>query len=343
MRFVDEAQISVRSGKGGDGCVAFRRERFIPKGGPSGGDGGKGGDVLLRADERLLTLQDFRLKRSYNARNGQPGMGKDRYGKNADDLIIDVPVGTLAYEVHEDGSETLLADLIRHGQDELICRGGRGGRGNIHFKTPTRQTPRFAEPGKPAEEKRIRLELKILADVGIVGLPNAGKSTFITAVSQARPKIASYPFTTLSPNLGVVEREDGRRLVLADIPGLIEGASQGAGLGHNFLKHVERTRLLLHLASVEDVRPERPMEAFTLIDEELARYDQTLAGKPQIRALNKSDLLDEEAETALRSALDGLPDPVHLISTLQGSGVAELMELVWKACRELDEDAPEEE
>jgi GTP-binding protein len=343
MRFVDEALITVRSGKGGDGCVAFRRERFIPKGGPSGGDGGKGGDVLLHADERLLTLQDFRLQRTYNARNGQPGMGKDRYGKNADDLVIEAPVGTLAYEIHADGSETLLADLVKNKQEALLCRGGRGGRGNLHFKTPTRQTPRFAEPGKPGEEKRIRLELKILADVGLVGLPNAGKSTFITAVSQARPKIASYPFTTLRPNLGVVEREDGRRLALADIPGLIEGASQGAGLGHDFLKHVERTRLLLHLSSVEDIDLERPLEAFTLIDEELARYDQTLAAKPQIRALNKSDLLDEAAETALRSALDSLPDPVYLISALQGRGVDELMELVWKAYESLDEDAPEEE
>jgi GTP-binding protein len=325
MRFVDEAVITARSGKGGNGCVSFRRERFIPKGGPDGGDGGKGGDVILRAEERLLTLQDFKLQRVYEAKNGQPGMGKDRYGAAADDLVVDAPPGTLVFEVREDGGESLLADLTEPGQSVVVCKGGRGGRGNIHFKSSTRQAPRIAEDGKPGEEKRLRLELKILADVGLAGLPNAGKSTFLGAVSRAQPKIGSYPFTTLTPNLGVTEDEHGRRLVLADIPGLIEGASQGAGLGHDFLKHVERTRLLLHLASVEDVDLDSPWDAFELIDEELARYDPQLAGKPQVRALNKIDLLGAQELERLEAALEQAPHPVLLVSAKEGEGVEELM------------------
>ncbi|MFW5837219.1 MAG: Obg family GTPase CgtA, partial [Desulfovibrionaceae bacterium] len=308
-----------------------------------GGDGGKGGDVTLRAEERLLTLQDFRLKRLYEARNGQPGMGKDRYGAAAEDLVVDVPLGTMVHQVGEDGSLTLLADLTEPGQTVIVCRGGRGGRGNIHFKSSTRQAPRIAEDGKPGEEKRLRLELKILADVGIVGLPNAGKSTFISAVSRARPKIANYPFTTLTPQLGVVEDDQGRRLVLADIPGLIEGASQGAGLGHDFLKHVERTRLLLHLASVEDVDLDNPLEAFGLIDEELARFDAQLARKPQIRALNKIDLLAPDQLEALQARLAEQDPAVRLISARHGQGLEEIMDLVRLACDELDAGREDDE
>ncbi|NMC49747.1 MAG: GTPase ObgE, partial [Desulfovibrio sp.] len=249
MRFVDEAVITARSGKGGAGCVSFRREKFIPMGGPDGGDGGKGGDVVFQASDNLLTLYDLRLKRVYEAKNGKGGMGRQRFGPAASDLVVHVPTGTQIFDIAEDGTQTLAADLIRDGQSFVACKGGRGGKGNMHFASATMRAPRFAQPGEPGEEKRLRLELKVLADVGIIGLPNAGKSTFIAAVSHAKPKIAPYPFTTLAPNLGVIEDDQGRRIVLADIPGLIEGAHQGQGLGHRFLKHVERTRVLLHLMS----------------------------------------------------------------------------------------------
>lgn len=246
MRFVDEAIISVKAGNGGHGCVSFRREKYIPKGGPNGGDGGDGGNVIARADPRLLSLYDFRLKRRYEAQNGQPGMGGQCYGKKGSDLILNLPVGTLLFVRNEDGEE-LLADLNEPEAEFVIARGGRGGKGNEHFKSSTMRAPRFAQPGEPGEEFSIRLELKMLADAGIIGLPNAGKSTFITRVSAARPKIADYPFTTLVPNLGVMMDDmDDRRLVLADIPGLIEGAHLGQGLGHRFLKHIERTRFLIH-------------------------------------------------------------------------------------------------
>ncbi|MEF2145529.1 MAG: GTPase ObgE [Desulfovibrionaceae bacterium] len=348
MRFVDEAIITVRSGKGGHGCASFRREKYIPRGGPDGGDGGRGGDVILRASERLMTLYDFRLKRLYEARNGQPGMGKARYGKAAEDRIVELPVGTLVYEIIEneqgEQAERLVADLLEDGQEVRICKGGDGGRGNIHFKTSTNRAPRRSEEGFPGEEKRLRLELKYLADVGLLGLPNAGKSTFISTISAARPKIAAYPFTTLVPNLGVIEDEIGRRMVIADIPGLIEGASEGMGLGHTFLKHVERTRFLVHLLSCEDVsrgESEDPFAGFAMIDEELARFDPAMAQKKQIRVISKIDLLDEEQLANLRQQAEEAGLDLHFISSQRGDGVEELQELLWNRLLEMAEAAAE--
>ena len=330
MRFIDEAKILVRSGKGGNGCVSFRREKYIPKGGPDGGDGGKGGDVYLRARSKLLTLYDFRHKRVYEAQNGQPGMGKQRYGRSGDDLIIDVPVGTLVYEILEDGREKLLVDLVQDGQMFLVAKGGRGGKGNVHFKSSTMRTPRFAQPGEEGEEKTIRLELKIIADVGLVGLPNAGKSTFISRISAARPKIASYPFTTLTPNLGVVEDDFGRRMVVADIPGLIEGAHKGHGLGDRFLKHVERTRFLVHILSVEDVSLDNIFSGFELINNELGKSSPVLAQKEQILVLNKIDLLKDEDLSKIQESLSSYKQKVFLISALTGKGVEQLLKAMWQ-------------
>ena len=330
MRFIDEAKILVRSGKGGNGCVSFRREKYIPKGGPDGGDGGKGGDVYLRASSKLLTLYDFRHKRVHEAQNGQPGMGKQRYGRSGDDLIIDVPVGTLVYEVLEDGRERLLVDLVQDGQIFLVAKGGRGGKGNVHFKSSTMRTPRFAQPGEEGEEKTIRLELKIIADVGLVGLPNAGKSTFISRISAARHKIASYPFTTLTPNLGVVEDDFGRRMVVADIPGLIEGAHKGHGLGDRFLKHVERTRFLVHILSVEDVSLGNIFSGFELINNELGKSSPVLAQKEQILVLNKIDLLKDEDLSKIQESLSSYKQKVFLISALTGKGVEQLLKAMWQ-------------
>ena len=330
MRFIDEAKILVRSGKGGNGCVSFRREKYIPKGGPDGGDGGKGGDVYLRASSKLLTLYDFRHKRVHEAQNGQPGMGKQRYGRSGDDLIIDVPVGTLVYEILEEGREKLLVDLVQDGQMFLVAKGGRGGKGNVHFKSSTMRTPRFAQPGEEGEEKTIRLELKIIADVGLVGLPNAGKSTFISRISAARPKIASYPFTTLTPNLGVVEDDFGRRMVVADIPGLIEGAHKGHGLGDRFLKHVERTRFLVHILSVEDVSLDNIFSGFELINNELGKSSPDLAQKEQILVLNKIDLLKDEDLSKIQESLSSYKQKVFLISALSGKGVDQLLKAMWQ-------------
>jgi GTP-binding protein len=330
MRFIDEAKILVRSGKGGNGCVSFRREKYIPKGGPDGGDGGKGGDVYLRASSKLLTLYDFRHKRVHEAQNGQPGMGKQRYGRSGDDLIIDVPVGTLVYEILEEGREKLLVDLVQDGQMFLVAKGGRGGKGNVHFKSSTMRTPRFAQPGEEGEEKTIRLELKIIADVGLVGLPNAGKSTFISRISAARPKIASYPFTTLTPNLGVVEDDFGRRMVVADIPGLIEGAHKGHGLGDRFLKHVERTRFLVHILSVEDVSLDNIFSGFELINNELGKSSPVLAQKEQILVLNKIDLLKDEDLSKIQESLSSYKQKVFLISALTGKGVEQLLKAMWQ-------------
>ncbi len=322
----------VKAGNGGRGCVSFRREKFVPKGGPDGGDGGKGGDVIFRAEPRLLTLYDFRLKRRYEARNGQHGMGSQRYGRAADDLFVDVPVGTLLFELQADGSEKLIADLSEPGHEQVVAKGGRGGKGNLHFKSSTMRAPRFAQPGEEGEERTLRMELKILADVGLLGLPNAGKSTFIAAVSAARPKIAPYPFTTLVPNLGVIEDEKGRQLIIADIPGLIEGASQGQGLGHRFLKHVERTRFLVHILSVEEVHleDENPLVGFDLLDEELAAYDPELGRKPQILVLNKLDLWSEEQVQALKRVVEARGEKVFLVSALRGDGLEELLDEIWR-------------
>src|ERR1700730_5408867 len=287
MKFLDEAKVYVRSGDGGNGCVSFRREKFIEFGGPNGGDGGKGGDVIVQAVDGLNTLIDYRYQQHFKAKNGGGGMGKDRHGANGDDIVLKVPAGTQVYE--EDG-ETLLADLTDVGQRAVVARGGKGGFGNAHFKSSTNRAPRHANPGQPGEELTIRLRLKLIADAGIVGLPNAAKSTFLAAVSAAKPKIADYPFTTLHPQLGVVEI-DGREFVLADIPGLIEGAHEGLGLGDRFLGHVERCRVLLHLV---DGAGEHAGEAYKIVRGELEAYGEGLADKPEIVALNKADALTPE-------------------------------------------------
>ncbi len=342
MRFVDEAQISVKAGKGGHGCVSFRREKFIPRGGPDGGDGGDGGSVVLKADGRLLSLYDFRLRRHYEAQNGQPGMGSQCCGKKGETLVLHLPVGTLVYARTEDGGEQVVADLTDPAAEVVVAKGGRGGLGNEHFKTSTMRAPRFAQPGEPGEEFDLRLELKILADVGIIGLPNAGKSTFISRVSAARPKIAAYPFTTLTPNLGVMidEVDPEIRMVLADIPGLIEGASAGQGLGTRFLKHVERTRFLLHILSIEDVDDAQPWAGFDLINEELRTFDDELAARTQVEVINKIDLADDErvAELKARAAREGRA--IFFISAQEGTGLDELKEKLWAMRQELDRHEP---
>jgi len=319
MKFLDEAKVYIRSGDGGNGCVSFRREKFIEFGGPNGGDGGKGGDVIAQAVEGLNTLIDYRYQQHFTAKNGGAGMGKDRHGANGADAVLKVPVGTQIYE--EDG-ETLLADLTEPGQTAALARGGNGGFGNAHFKTSTNRAPRRANPGQPGEELTIRLRLKLIADAGIVGLPNAGKSTFLAAVSAAKPKIADYPFTTLTPQLGVVEI-DGREFVLADIPGLIEGAHEGVGLGDRFLGHVERCRVLLH---VVDGTTDDAAAAYKIVRAELAAYGHGLADKPEIVVLSKADALSAEASkrqlARLKRAAKRSP---LLVSAVSGQGVADTL------------------
>ncbi len=325
MKFLDEAKVYIRSGDGGNGCVSFRREKFIEFGGPNGGDGGKGGDVIAQAVEGLNTLIDYRYQQHFKAKNGRAGMGKDRHGANGGDIVMKVPAGTQIYE--EDG-ETLVADLTEVGQRAVLARGGNGGFGNAHFKTSTNRAPRHANPGQPGEERTIRLRLKLIADAGIVGLPNAGKSTLLAAVSAARPKIADYPFTTLHPQLGVVE-SDGREFVLADIPGLIEGAHEGAGLGDRFLGHIERCRVLLHLV---DGTGEHAGEAYKTVRGELEAYGHGLADKPEIVALNKADALTpeqlEQQTARLKRASKQTP---HVVSAVTGAGVPDLMRASIKA------------
>lgn len=291
MRFVDEASIRVTAGNGGHGCVSFRREKYIPKGGPDGGDGGDGGDVWLEGDSGLNTLADFRHARHFKAKNGQPGAGRQRTGKSADDVTVRVPLGTIVRNVETD---ELIGEVLDHGQRLLVARGGHGGKGNIHFKSSTNRTPRQSTPGTPGEERGLHLELKVLADVGLLGFPNAGKSTLISTVSGARPKVADYPFTTLHPNLGVVSLEPGRSFVIADIPGLIEGAAEGAGLGIQFLKHLQRTGLLLHLVEIAPVDGSDPAEQVRALERELARFSDELAGRERWLVLTKIDQLDDE-------------------------------------------------
>jgi GTPase len=330
MHFIDEAQIYVKAGDGGNGCVAFRREAHVPRGGPSGGDGGNGGDVVLVTDPQLSTLLDFKYKRHYDAERGEDGRGKDQYGRAGEDLELRVPVGTVVTDV--DTGE-LVADLSEPGTRVVLCAGGRGGRGNMHFATPWNQAPRTAEPGTPGEERTVRLELKLLADVGLLGYPSVGKSTLISRISRARPKIADYPFTTLVPNLGVVRLSDERTLVVADIPGLIEGAAEGAGLGHRFLRHVERTRVLVHLLEAHDMTgPDRePLRDFDVINAELAQYAPELADKPQIVVLNKLDLpATREAAPELAARLAERGIALHAISAVTGEGLGELLELLWQ-------------
>src|SRR5438105_2240859 len=315
MKFLDEAKVYIRSGDGGNGCVSFRREKFIEFGGPNGGDGGKGGDAVTAAVDGLNTRIDYRYQQHFKAKNGRAGMGKDRHGANGEEIVIKVPVGTQIYE--EDG-ETLVADLTKLGQRAVLAKGGNGGFGNAHFKTSTNRAPRHANPGQPGEERTIRLRLKLIADAGIVGLPNAGKSTFLAAVSAAKPKIADYPFTTLHPQLGVVE-SDGRGFVLADIPGLIEGAHEGAGLGDRFLGHVERCRVLLHLV---DGTGEDAGAAYRTVRHELDAYGHDLAEKPEVIAVNKADALTAEElnEQAARVKRAARRAPL-ILSAVSGQGV----------------------
>jgi len=334
MKFVDEAEIFVKGGRGGDGCVSFRREKYVPRGGPDGGDGGRGGDVWIQAKENLLTLYDLRLKRRYEAQNGRPGQGKQKNGKKGEDLYIYVPVGTLVFEVKEDGEKIFIADLDSKDKAILVAKGGKGGRGNIHFKSPVMRAPRIAEPGEEGEEKHLKLELKMIADVGLIGLPNAGKSTFITKVSAARPKIAPYPFTTLTPQLGVVEGDFGDKIVIADIPGLIEGAHLGHGLGHRFLKHISRTKVLVHLLSVEEISINNPLDGFLLVNSELEKFDPEMALKNQIQVINKIDLLSDEDRIRLRENILQKGEKVYFLSLKTGEGLEDVMREVWRRVKE---------
>ena len=324
MKFLDEAKVYIRSGDGGNGCVSFRREKFIEFGGPNGGDGGRGGDVVAEAVNGLNTLIDYRYQQHFKAKRGGNGMGKDRHGANGDDMVMKVPAGTQIYE--EDG-ETLLADLTKVGERAILAKGGNGGFGNAHFKTSTNRAPRHANPGQEGEERTIRLRLKLIADAGIVGLPNAGKSTFLAAVSAARPKIADYPFTTLHPQLGVV-MTDGREFVLADIPGLIAGAHEGVGLGDRFLGHVERCRVLLHLV---DGTGEHAGEAYKTVRAELAAYGEGLADKPEIVALNKADALTpEELKQQVARLKRAAKKAPMVISAATREGVPEVLRALLK-------------
>lgn len=284
---IDNAKIELQAGKGGDGAVAFRREKYEPTGGPAGGDGGDGASIYIKATNSLSTLEEFRYKTKYKATNGEDGMGKKRFGKKGEDLYLFVPVGTIVREVT---SGKIIKDFKKNGEEFLIAKGGRGGKGNVHYKSSTRQAPRFAQKGKEGQKITVNLELKILADVGLVGLPNVGKSTLISVISKAKPKIANYHFTTLDPNLGVVKIDKERSFIVADIPGLIEGANEGLGLGHDFLKHVQRCKILVHLVDISGFEGRDPIEDFELINNELKLFDENLANKYQIIALNKSDL-----------------------------------------------------
>lgn len=329
MQFIDYVKIHVKAGDGGNGCAAFRREAHTPKGGPSGGDGGNGGSVIIRADHQLSTLLDFRYRREYKAIRGEDGRAKDQYGKSAPELILRVPPGTMVYEIDGD---LPIADLANDGEEVVVARGGLGGRGNIHFSTPWNQTPTEKEDGTLGDVASLRLELKLIADVGLLGYPSVGKSTFVSKVSRAKPKIADYPFTTLVPNLGVVRLDTERHMVIADIPGLIEGASEGAGLGHQFLRHVERTRVLIHIleASVFTGPDRDPLGDFARINTELARYAPDLAKKPQIVVLNKIDLTEtRESLEEIRAAFKAMDVTLHAMSTVTGEGVQEILAQAW--------------
>ena len=337
--FVDEAVIHVKAGDGGDGCVSFRREKYIPKGGPDGGDGGDGGSVILQADTNVNTLIDFSGRHHWKAKRGQGGMGKKMAGVNGDDLLILVPPGTLIFDADH---KLLIADLDAAGKSIVAARGGKGGRGNWHFKSATVQAPRYAEPGVEGQERMLRLELKLIADVGLVGMPNAGKSTLLRSVSAARPKVADYPFTTLDPQLGIAELDNERRLVLADIPGLIEGANTGHGLGHAFLRHIERTKVIVHLLDLYPIDGSDPAENYRVIRRELAAFSPVLANKREVIAANKMDLaIDNEALDRLKAEL---PDrKIYAISGASHLGVSDLMETLWHIMREEEARQPAEE
>jgi GTPase len=332
MKFIDEVRIEVQAGHGGRGCMSFRREKFVPRGGPDGGDGGAGGDVVAIADPQLTTLLDLRYQRLYRAGRGVHGKGKDQHGKRGEEMVIRVPVGTT---IRDAESGELLADLSAPGERAVIARGGKGGRGNARFVSSTNRSPRKVQPGLPGEERRLDVELRLLADVGIIGLPNAGKSTLISVISAARPKIADYPFTTLVPNLGVVSYGESKSFVVADIPGLIEGAYRGQGLGHKFLKHVTRTRVLIHLLDASIVREEDPLAGWRAINRELELFDPELAAKPQIVVANKIDLPEaREAAAWLKEKFASMSIPFCAVSAVTHEG---LRELVLTIARKLEE------
>jgi GTP-binding protein len=340
MKFVDEATIHVKAGKGGDGSASFRREKYIQFGGPDGGDGGRGGSVFLIGDSGLNTLVDFRHRRLHRAQNGEPGRGRQRTGKSGGDITIRVPLGT---EVSDQDTGEKLGDVTDHEQRLCVAQGGKGGLGNLNFKSSTNRAPRQTTPGQAGEERDLRLELKVLADVGLLGFPNAGKSTFISAVSSARPKVADYPFTTLYPNLGVVSIDIERSFVIADIPGLIEGAAEGAGLGVQFLKHLQRTRLLLHLVDLAPLdEHEHPARSVRLLEEEMRRFDPGLMDKPRWLAFNKSDLLEPDVaeERARQAVLElGWDKPWFVISAVGQKGTRELVQNIMTQLEELGPSA----
>lgn len=335
--FIDEAKILVKAGDGGDGCISFRREKYIPKGGPDGGDGGKGGDVYFEAVGDVDTLLDFAGRHYWRAENGQPGQGANCSGSDGKDLIIRVPAGTQIYDEDLDG--LLLQDLNVAGMKVKICRGGRGGRGNKTFATSTRQTPRFAQTGGPGRKRNLRLVLKLIADTGLVGLPNAGKSTLLSRCSAARPKIASYPFTTLEPMLGIVELTDYRRFVMADLPGLIEGAHKGTGLGVDFLKHIERTRIIVHILDIMPLDESNPADNYKIIRKELLSYSKELGKKKEVIVINKIDL-DPEGEN-LKKIKKKFKGKLFTISAVTGKGVKELCEVLYKLVQEEKERSHE--
>lgn len=344
MQFVDEATIDIQAGKGGDGCLSFRREKYVEFGGPDGGDGGAGGHVFVEADSNLNTLVDYRYERIFKARNGEPGKGRQMTGKSADDVVLKVPVGTTVVDLE---TEEVLADLTEADKPVMLARGGRGGLGNVHFKSSVTQAPRRTTKGTPGEARRLRLELKVLADVGLLGMPNAGKSTLIRAISAAKPKVADYPFTTLVPNLGVVKADRHRSFVVADIPGLIEGAAEGAGLGIRFLKHLARTRLLLHVVDLDPMDGSDPADSIDAIADELDRFSPALAEQERWLVFNKIDLLaDEEAEQRVAAIVEelGWQGPVFRISAAAGVGCEELVYALMNAIedrRRLEQEDPE--
>jgi GTP-binding protein len=344
--FVDEVDIHVKAGRGGPGALSFRREKFVPKGGPDGGNGGKGGSVYLVADPHRNTLLHFRFNPNYEAQRGAGGQGALKTGRDGADLDIPVPVGTLVFVRDPENPEVLheLADLTEPGQRVLVAKGGRGGLGNAHFATATNRAPRKTQPGEPGEERSLRLQLKLLADVGLVGFPNAGKSTLISRISAAKPKIADYPFTTLTPHLGVVSLSDDRTFVVADVPGLIEGASEGHGLGHQFLKHIERTQVLIHLVDVSGATGRDPVQDFDIIRRELELYNPDLLAKPHLVVANKIDALDDpERVAALERRARELNLPFFRISGVTGQGVPQLLEAAWSYLRPRERSGPDED
>lgn len=337
--FIDRVKIRIKAGDGGDGVTAFRREKFVPRGGPSGGDGGKGGDIWMESDEGYNTLLHLRYNPEHKADRGRHGEGSNRHGKDGEDVVVKVPIGTQVFDAE---TEELLFDFTETGQRFLAAKGGKGGWGNQHFATPTRRAPRFHYTGRPGEELELQLELKLIADVGLVGFPNAGKSTLISVISAAKPKIADYPFTTLEPNLGVVDLGEFKTFVVADIPGLIEGASEGAGLGDRFLRHVERTKLILHLVDVSSLSGRNPVEDYEIINRELANYDDNLATRPQIVVATKIDALDEpERLESLRKKAKKDGKPFLAISAVTNQGTKELVNLVAQRLDEMQREQAE--